>query len=204
MKSFTMIFLVLVISILLVVAGCALKDDDPLELTGSSPGVETLPTEVADEQSQASGNQGSGLTASLELVEDPPTREHVMLKFVLENSSAAPLYVLKWYTPLEGIAGEIFKVTNEGLRIPYQGILASRTPPTIDSYVFLEPGESVSQVVDLATSYDFSKPGVYTIEFISPRISHTAQSVEQIARDMDQLGPVRIDSTPLVIEIAGS
>lgn len=204
MKSFTKIFFGLVISIPLFLGACTLEDVDPTHMTGSSPGVETQPTQIADAQSQGLGHQGSGLNASLELTEDPPTSEHVLLKFELENSSTAPLYVLKWYTPLEGIAGEIFKVTNDGLRIPYQGILASRTPPTIDSYVFLEPGESVSQVVDLATSYDFSKPGKYTVEFISPHISHTARSVEQLASDMDQLGPVQIDSNTIVVEIVGS
>jgi len=85
--------------------------------------------------------------------------------------------------------------------VPYQGILASRAFPTSDSYVFINPGESVSAVVDLGTSFDFSEAGTYQIGFISPRISHIAGSENEMAKTDDDLGPVQILSSPVTLEI---
>jgi peptidyl-Lys metalloendopeptidase len=114
------------------------------------------------------------------------------------------LNVLKWYTPLEGIAGQIFRVERDGEVIPYEGILATRVTAPPEAYVLLEPGESVSAEVDLATAYDFSKAGEYTIEFLSPTISHIAKTEAEMAKTVDDLGPVEIPSNRVTIEIGGS
>ena len=105
---------------------------------------------------------------------------------------------------MEGIAGEIFRVERDGQVIPYQGILAKRVAPPPEDYVLLEPGESVSAEVDLATAYDFSKAGEYTIEFLSPSISHVARTEAQMAKTVDDLGPVQIPSNRVTIKIGGS
>lgn len=155
--------------------------------------------------------QGSGRTdnpvddrlqAAIDVPPELPDGSSVELKFTLTNTSASPLYVLKWFTPLEGIAGEIFRVERGGQPLPYQGILASRVAPTRDAYVFLEPGESVSAQVDLARSYDFSLAGKYSIAFLSPRISHVAFSEAELAESLDDLGPVQIPSDPVTVNIA--
>jgi peptidyl-Lys metalloendopeptidase len=111
------------------------------------------------------------------------------------------LYVLKWYTPLEGIAGEIFRVTRDGEAIPYVGILAYRGAPSPDSYILLNAGESVSAEADLAAAFDFSKPGEYTIEFVSPYISSIARTEDEMAKTLDDLGPVQMPSNVVVVEI---
>jgi hypothetical protein len=141
------------------------------------------------------------LQAVLELPAAVSTAEAVPLRFTLINRSDARLYVLKWYTPLEGIAGKIFRVECDGQEIPYQGILATRATPPAEAYVQLDPGESVSAQVDLATAYDFSEPGVYTIEFLSPLISHVARTEAEMARTLDDLGPVQMPSNPVTLEI---
>jgi hypothetical protein len=38
-------------------------------------------------------------------------------------------YVLKWFTPLEGIGGDIFRVERDGAELPYHGKLVKRGPP---------------------------------------------------------------------------
>ncbi len=146
----------------------------------------------------------SGLIAHLEIPERLPVGESLNIKFTVENVSDIPIYVLKWYTPLEGIAGEIFRVTHDGQVVPYEGILASRMPPTADAYVFLNPGESASAVVDLSKSYNFSQLGEYRIKFISPRISHIARTEAEMANTYEELGPVDIPSNEVSIEIVGS
>jgi hypothetical protein len=130
--------------------------------------------------------------------------EKVRLHFLLKNHSETPVYLLKWFTPLEGVAGDIFEVKRDGQILPYLGILASRTDPTPESYVLLEPGESVYSEIDIGTSYDFSHPGTYKIKFHSPRSSHFAYSEGELATTLDELGPVYIPSDEVSVELIGS
>ena len=133
------------------------------------------------------------LSATLEMPANLPDGNRVMIQFILTNNSDADLYVLKWYTPLEGIGGEIFRVKRDGQAIPYTGILAMRGDPTPEAYQLLGAGQSVSTEVDLATSFDFSQPGEYTIEFLSPRISHVARSEAEMASSRVVKGFVKHD-----------
>ena len=153
-----------------------------------------------------SGTQASqsGFRASLEILSQVPGGENVRLQFTLVNESDARLYLLRWYTPLEGIAGEIFRVKRDGQVIPYQGILASRVPPTPDDYVALDAGASVSVVVDLTEGYDLSEPGEYSVKFLSPRISHVARSEAEMATTMEELGPVQIPCHEIAFKLPGA
>jgi peptidyl-Lys metalloendopeptidase len=145
-----------------------------------------------------------GLSATLEAPSSLPNGEAVKLTFTLTNHSPEKLYVLTWYTPLEGIFGEIFRVERDGQPIAYEGPLVMRGDPLPENYVLLEPGASVSAEVDLATVYNFSQAGEYTIEFLSPRISHVAKTEREFATSVDDLGPVQIPSDPLSLTITGS
>ena len=144
------------------------------------------------------------LQAHLDGPETLPNGETVPLTFTLTNQADAPLYLLKWYTLLEGLAGEIFTVSREGAIIPYQGILATRTIPTSEAYIYLGAGESVTAVVDLAAAYDFSIPGAYTVSFRSPKISHRARGPLEFAATLDDLGPLQIPSNRVQLTITGS
>jgi hypothetical protein len=146
----------------------------------------------------------SGLSATLEAPSFLPSGEAVRVTFTLANHSPERLYVLTWYTPLEGMFGEIFRVTRDGQAIPYEGPLVERGDPLPENYVLIEPEASVSADVDLATAYDFSRAGEYTIEFISPRISHVAKTEGEFAASVDDLGPVEIPCNSPSLRIADS
>ncbi len=148
------------------------------------------------------GAAAPNLTAILEVPTSLPSGEIVRLRFTLTNNSDVDLYVLKWFTPLEGLGGEIFCVERDGQPIPYEGPLAARGDPTPDAYVFLEAGASVSVMVDLAAAYDFSEPGEYTITFLSPRSSHVARTEDQMAASVDELGPVAMPSNQVSVTIS--
>ncbi len=165
-----------------------------------SPAVPRATT-VAGETVQAPETE---LGASIEIPATLPSGEGVNLRFTLTNNTDTSLYVLKWYTPLEGLAGKLFYVERDGQAIPYQGILASRAAPPPDAYVLLDAGESVSAEVDLSTAYDFSQAGEYTIEFLSPRISHIARSETEMVKTVNDLGPVQMPSNRVTVEIGGS
>jgi peptidyl-Lys metalloendopeptidase len=157
--------------------------------TPAAPAVDTSP---------------AGLNATLEAPSSLRNGEAVPVTFTLTNHSPEKLYVLTWYTPLEGILGEIFLVKRDGQAIPYEGPLVMRGDPLPEHYVLLEPGASVSAEVDLATVYNFSQAGEYTIEFLSPRISHVAKTEREFATSVDDLGPVEIPCNSLSLEIADS
>ncbi len=141
------------------------------------------------------------LSATLEAPSSLPNGDVVKIKFTLTNHSPQALYVLTWYTPLEGILGKIFCIERDGQPIPYAGPLVMRGNPLPEDYVLLEPGASVSAEVDLATVYDFSQAGEYTIEFLSPRISHVARTKADLAQTVDDLGPVEMPSNRVTIKI---
>jgi hypothetical protein len=143
----------------------------------------------------------TGLSATLEVPSPLSSGETVRLRFTLTNHSPEKLYVLTWYTPLEGILGEIFRVKRDGQVLPYEGPLVMRGDPLPENYVQLEPGASASAEVDLATAYDFSQAGEYTIAFLSPRISHVAKTEGGLATSVDDLGPVQIPSNAVSLTI---
>lgn len=147
-----------------------------------------------------------GLTAYLK-VQSPVQQgsgEPIMVNFLLENQARGAVYLLKWFTPLEGFGGDIFEVTLDGRPLPYQGPVASRGDPTPDSYVFLEPGKGLTAEVNLAEAYDFSQIGTYIIKFRSPRISHLARSEAEMATTSDELGPVNIPSNEVTLKVVAS
>jgi hypothetical protein len=154
-------------------------------------------------QDSASGEEATNpdLTATLESPTSLPNGETVKQRFTLTNNSDADLYILKWFTPLEGLGGEIFRVKRDGQPLPYEGPLAMRGDPTPDAYVLLDAGASVSATVDLAAAYDFSKAGEYTVKFLSPRISHAASTESELAKTVDDLGPVAITSNQVSVTI---
>lgn len=141
------------------------------------------------------------LEAILALPETIRPGEPVPLTFTLINHAQDPLYVLKWYTPLEGLAGKIFRIRRDGQLLDYQGILAMRGDPGPENYVYLPPGDSVTATVDLAQAYDFAEPGTYTVAFLSPRISDVARTEAEMAQTVDDLGPVNIVSNTATVRV---
>jgi hypothetical protein len=91
--------------------------------------------------------------------------EPVKVKFILENKSVNVLYFLKWYTPFEGLNSDMFKVTLNGVEIPYEGRLVKRGAPALEDYQSVSPGSSIETVLDLSLVYNMKTSGKYSIEF---------------------------------------
>lgn len=128
----------------------------------------------------------------------------VSVKFTLNNESGTDLEVLTWLTPLEGLAGEIFRVERDGEVVPYRGILAHRDVPAASEYVSIAAGGEVSAEVDLATSYDFSQAGDYTIEFLSPPVGQVVTKGSAKAKRLKALTAVQIPSEAVTTKILGA
>jgi heat shock protein HslJ len=145
--------------------------------------------------------QASPLIAAIETQESLPTGAVVNVRFTLTNTSSEGFFVLKWFTPLEGLAGDIFGVQRDGQDLPYRGKLVKRGPPISEDYVWIDAGGSISAEIDLAEGYDFSQAGQYTLQFRSPRLSHTAKTSGEQANSLDELEMIRIPSEPISVTI---
>jgi len=199
----------------------ALEDPDVQGILGSlalSPEADVkipdiVPADPPEDEKQTCGSRGAGtglpgespaqtgLRAEITSPETVPAGGPVWVRFTIANRGDRPLYLLDWYTPLEGVLGDIFQVTYRGQEQPYLGPLVSRAAPTPDQYVLLEPGDTETAVVDLAEVYDFSGAGNYQIVFRSPRISHRVEDPANFAESMDSLGPVSIPSDPITVTV---
>jgi hypothetical protein len=181
---------------------CQVQAGQSIQAAGEVLGSSLLATQIIVKDEQAPDEApGPALSATLEMLSHLTNGRTVELKFTLTNNTEAGLYVLKWYTPLERFGGEIFCVVRDGLPIPYRGPEAERGDPTPDSYAFLEAGASVSATVDLAAVYDFSEAGEYAIGFSSPRMSHLARTEGEMAKSIDDLGPVAMPSNQVSVTI---
>ena len=191
MKPSVLTFIAAVL--LLMVVSC--QAETPPGVTAAQTPVDSPAANAGDELSK------SGLRARLEAPSPLDLGEPLTVRFFLANETESDLYILNWFTPLEGLGGDIFRVTRDGQRVSYQGPLASRGDPTPEAYTLIKAGGTASAEVDLSLAYDFSTPGNYTIAFVSPKLSHIAGSEEEMARSVDELGPVDIPSNQIVVAI---
>jgi hypothetical protein len=60
-----------------------------------------------------------------------------------------------------------FRVTRNGQLVPYIGVTIKRSPPGPRDFYQMKPHESLVTKIELSRFYDFSKPGNYTIEYLT-------------------------------------
>jgi hypothetical protein len=180
-------------------------DDDRLDMrdeTGAlvlvfvKPGSKAL----AEEEMPTRTTPDLSLDCTLEVDETYPVGEPVNLRFELYNPTDRPLYVLIWYTPLEGVAGDIFQVTRDGEELPYQGMLAKRGDPTREEYIAIEPGEAASAEVDLGVGYALSTPGTYQVQFTAG-LQDVSDDASLIPRKRDDHQPQSLSCNTVIFRI---
>ncbi len=126
----------------------------------------------------------------------------VVIRFTLENLSADALSVLAWYTPIEGLHGDIFRITRDQEQVLYQGRMAKRGDPHPGDYMRIEPGDSISAEVDLARGYDLSLAGEYRVEF-NGRIHDVASTDAPVPRAQDEHRGVEIPGNAVDFRLIG-
>lgn len=140
------------------------------------------------------------LKYTLKARESYPVGQPVIVGFTLENGSDRTVYVLKWYTPLEGLYGNIFRVTRDGVEIPYAGPLAKRGDPQPDDYVEVRPRSTVSAEVDLAPAYNLSQPANYRVEF-DGKLHDIATNKSSLPRTRDKQRGESISGNAVIFRI---
>ena len=123
-----------------------------------------------------------------------------MVRFVLENRGKTALQVLRWYTPLEGVRGDIFRVSRAGTRLPYEGPLMKRGDPGAADYVEIPPGGSVAGTADLSAAYGIHEPGKYRVAF-TRGLSDVIRAGEPFPRPRDAHRPRKLSCGEISLEV---
>jgi peptidyl-Lys metalloendopeptidase len=134
--------------------------------------------------------------------------EPVTLRFELTNEGDKDLYVLKWYTPLEGLNSDCLTVLrNSKTKVGYDGPMIKRGNPGPDDYVLIPAGQTVTADVDVSESYSVSKPADYQVELNIPAVEHipappttAKREVLALAKKSPQLGTVRGGKTKFKVK----
>jgi len=82
----------------------------------------------------------------------------------LHNGLATPVEVLRYFTPFEGILGEIFDIRRQGEPVPYEGPMVKRGAPGDEDWLALPAGQELSAAVDLSEAWNLTQPGEYQLQ----------------------------------------
>lgn len=124
--------------------------------------------------------------------------QSVIVHVTMANPTSRTFNVLRWFTPMEDVEEPLFVVSRNGEPVAYIGALYKRPQPTAADYVALKPGAVVRRDVDLATFYDLSVSGVYSI-----RYDVAAMSRHMLGGVVDGASTAQADSNALAVQVAG-
>ena len=124
----------------------------------------------------------------------------IIIGFTLESEAETDLWILKWYTPLEGIKGKILQVTCDGEEIPYEGIMMKRGKPRKENYVLLHPQESTHAEFDLSQHFSLQECKECRLNF-KGRIHDVVFDQQQVPPASDEQNPVNAIGTPVLFRI---
>ena len=122
------------------------------------------------------------------------------VRFILVNRTDAPLWVLRWNTPLEGWQGTIFELTSEGAEIPYAGPMVKRGDPGREDYTEIPAGEKAEATVNLALVYDLGKPGTYRLR-VTGGLQDLTADPGTVPRPRDQQEPAPLDCPEIEVSV---
>ncbi len=91
--------------------------------------------------------------------------EEVIVEVTLSNNHPVDYFILKRFTPLEGLRANIFTVTTKkGSILPYDGLMIRRGPTQKDEYIKIHANSSISSTATLSNAYGFYEVGTYLVK----------------------------------------
>ena len=118
----------------------------------------------------------------------------IACSFEYTNVANEDYYLLKHNTPLEGLRSPFITVSQDGVRLQYQGMYVRRAPPTKQAFVLLKAGKSATATVQLNDIFTFSTDGLYNIQYAKPLQFISKKRIElQSATDkIEEVGRVKV------------
>lgn len=100
----------------------------------------------------------------------------IWLKLELINNSKEYSCINGAVIGLDGdIWNNVFVVKRDGIKVPFKGIMVTRTESYREPMISMSPNGRISISLDLSNYYDFSIPGKYEISYEFPNISECNQ-----------------------------
>lgn len=141
-------------AVLVVLAGCSQK--------------------VINNHSSSSVKNGSdSLYVTLNIQAEIKADEKVSMRFIVHNDKASGKSFCKWHTPFEPLMSKYLNVVDEnGTEAAYKGPMAKRImPPPAESYLMVNPRDTLVAEVDLLQGYQLQKGKRYTVSYNSSGMS---------------------------------
>lgn len=125
---------------------------------------------------------GAGIVPSIEVMKaNYASGDKLEVRVNYKNISSEKIRFLKLGTALEGIISEDFlSISLDGNSVPYVGLHIKRLAPTELDFVTIEPGQKVSAVIDLASSYAISAKGAYQLLYKGGSVPSAEQSLKAV------------------------
>jgi hypothetical protein len=124
-----------------------------------------LATACADSSAVTEVEDSSGILSCQLSVSSQVQQGHpVNIELELHNGLAVPVRVLRYFTPFEGILGEIFDVHWQGQPVPYEGPMVKRAAPGEEDWLLLNAGEELSATLDISEAWNLTRPGEYRLQ----------------------------------------
>ena len=103
------------------------------------------------------------------------------------NTADEEYYLLQRDTPLEGLNSPFVRVSLDGAPLQYEGRYVYRTPPSIDEYILLEPGQRISVNVRINDIFTLHSDGLYDIKYNKPLqvLSKDEMDLEMEGREVE-------------------
>jgi hypothetical protein len=119
------------------------------------------------------GKVSQPLFATMRIKDSIKTGDSVLLHFTVYNTADTVQQFCKWHTPFEPLMSKYLDIkSDQGAEVDYRGAMAKRMmPPPADSYVKINPGDSLSIDVDVLKGYSIMEPAKYSISYNSQNMS---------------------------------
>jgi len=117
--------------------------------------------------------KASPLHAKITIAPNIAVTDSILMRFTVYNDADSVQQFCKWHTPFEPLLSKYLDITNEsGEEANYQGAMAKRMmPPPADSYLKVQPNDSLSVVVNVSKGYNITKPSTYNVKYNAQNMS---------------------------------
>lgn len=116
--------------------------------------------------------------------------EEIACRFSITNNHPInDYYVLKWFTPLEGLKYAYMSIiTMEGKDLKYDSVMINRDPTRASSsaYQLLKAGHTLNAEIDLSTAYAINEAGKYTAQLQTKLYYHPEVECAATSTDLEQ------------------